>query len=71
MGMRHDLVSAVFQAGDETDLVRLQERIEALARFLDTDDGANLLTAYRRAANILRIEEKKDGERYERAWRPT
>ena len=64
MGMRHDLVSAVFQAGDETDLVRLQERIEALARFLDTDDGANLLTAYRRAANILRIEEKKDGERY-------
>ena len=63
-GMRHDLVSAVFQAGDETDLVRLQERVEALARFLDSDDGANLLTAYRRAANILRIEEKKDGERY-------
>ena len=39
----------------------------ALARFLDTEDGANLLTAYRRAANILRIEEKKDGERYEGA----
>ena len=44
--------------------MRLLARADALERFLKTDDGANLLTAYRRAANILRIEEKKDGERY-------
>lgn len=61
---RHDLVSAVFGVGDDDDLVRLLERIDALDKFLNTDNGANLLTAYRRAANILRIEEKKDGERY-------
>ena len=64
-GLRHDLVSAVFAVGDEDDLERLQVRVEALDRFLKTDDGANLLSAYRRAANILRIEEKKDGARYE------
>ena len=46
------------------DLVRLLYRVEALGKFLDTDDGANLLTAYKRAANILRIEEKKDGRIY-------
>ncbi len=63
-GKRHDLVSAVFGVGDEDDLVRLLERVEALDHFLDSEDGANLLIAYRRAANILRIEEKKDGERY-------
>ena len=39
-------------------------RVDALENFLDTEDGANLLIAYRRAANILRIEEKKDGTRY-------
>ena len=64
-GKRHDLVSAVFGVGDEDDLVRLMKRVEALERFLGTNDGANLLTAYRRAANILRIEEKKDGKRYD------
>ena len=64
-GVRHDLVSAVSEAGDEDDLVRLLKRVNALKDFLDGEDGANLLTAYRRAANILRIEEKKDGERYE------
>ena len=46
------------------NLVLLEYRIDALKYFLDSDDGANLLTAYRRAANILRIEEKKDGEQY-------
>ena len=64
-GKRHDLVNAVFGVGDDDDLVRLLERIDALEEFLNTRDGANLLTAYRRAANILRIEEKKDGERYD------
>jgi glycyl-tRNA synthetase beta chain len=59
-GVRHDLVSAVFAAGEEDDLVRLLERVRALEAFLSGDDGANLMTAYRRAANIVRIEEKKD-----------
>ena len=63
-GKRHDLVSAVFEEGDEDDLLRLLARVDALEYFLDSENGANLLTAYRRAANILRIEEKKDGERY-------
>ena len=64
-GVRHDLISAVFREADESDLVRLLARVHALEHFLGTEDGANLLTAYRRAANILRIEEKKDGERYD------
>lgn len=64
-GVRHDLVSAVFALGDEDDLVRLLARVEALGAFLATDDGANLLIAYRRAANIVAIEEKKDGARYD------
>ena len=64
-GRRHDLVGAVIEVGDKGDLVQLLYRVHALALFLDTEDGTNLLTAYRRAANILRIEEKKDSERYE------
>ena len=63
-GERHDLVGAVFAVSGEDDLLRLLARVDALKFFLDMD-GANLLTAYRRAANILRIEEKKDGQRYE------
>ena len=63
-GVRHDLISAVFATGED-DLVLLLERVKALEFFLDMDDGANLLIAYRRAANILRIEEKKNGKRYE------
>ena len=59
-GVRHDLISAVFALGGEDDLVRLLARVGSLAEFLASDDGANLLTAYRRAANILRIEEKRD-----------
>lgn len=60
-GVRHDLIAAVFSLGGQDDLVLLVRRVEALQAFLATDDGANLLTAYRRASNILRIEEKKDG----------
>ena len=71
-GVRHDLVSAVFAVeGGEDDLVRLLARVDALTSFLDSEDSANLLTAYRRAANILRIEEKKDGRCYEGEPDPT
>ncbi|HXA69986.1 MAG TPA: DALR anticodon-binding domain-containing protein, partial [Stellaceae bacterium] len=64
-GVRHDLITAVFTLGGEDDLVRLLARVEALDRFLKSDDGANLLVAYRRAANIVRIEEKQDGRAYD------
>ncbi len=62
-GVRHDLIAAVFALGED-DLVRLRKRVDALGAFLETEDGANLLVAYRRAANIVRIEEKKDGTHY-------
>ncbi|MBV8978704.1 MAG: glycine--tRNA ligase subunit beta [Alphaproteobacteria bacterium] len=64
-GTRHDLIDAVFSLGSEDDLVRLVARVEALQTFLGSDDGANLLTAYRRAANILKAEEKKDKKRFD------
>ena len=63
-GVKHDHIDAVFALGGEDDLCRLLARVEALADFLGSDDGENLLTAYRRAANILKIEEKKDGVSY-------
>ena len=63
-GARHDLVAAVFGATPDDDLVRLLARAEALQGLLESPDGANLLSAYRRAANILRIEEKKDRRAY-------
>jgi glycyl-tRNA synthetase beta chain len=63
-GVGHDLIDAVFALGDEDDLVRLVRRVEALQEFLKSDDGANLLTGYKRAANILKIEEKKDKREY-------
>lgn len=63
-GVRHDLIAAVFALGDEDDLVRLLDRVSALQSFLTEENGANLLAAYKRAANILRIEEKKDGVSY-------
>jgi glycyl-tRNA synthetase beta chain len=60
-GARHDVLAAVFATGADDDIVRLLARSSAVASLLGTGDGANLLTAYRRAANILRIEERKDG----------
>ncbi|MDE0702280.1 MAG: glycine--tRNA ligase subunit beta, partial [Rhodospirillaceae bacterium] len=66
-GVRHDHVAAVFADGGEDDLVRLLAQVDALAALLGSDDGGNLLTGYRRAANILRIEEKKDGRSYDGA----
>jgi glycyl-tRNA synthetase beta chain len=58
-GARHDLVDAVFALGGQDDLLLISRRVEALGRFLDTEDGKNLLAGYRRAANILKAEEKK------------
>ena len=55
-GVRHDLIDAVFALGGEDDLVRLLARVHALQAFVATDDGANLLAGYKRAANILKKE---------------
>jgi len=63
-GARHDFVAAVFSLGED-DLVRLLARVHALEVFLASDDGANLLVAYRRAANIVAIEERRDGRSYD------
>uniref|UniRef100_UPI001952DEC3 hypothetical protein n=1 Tax=Klebsiella aerogenes TaxID=548 RepID=UPI001952DEC3 len=61
-GARHDLVDAVFSLEGQDDLLMVVRRVEALGKFLDTDDGKNLLAGFKRAANILRIEEKKDNK---------
>jgi glycyl-tRNA synthetase beta chain len=55
-GVRHDLIDAVFALGGEDDLVRLLARVKALQSFVEGEDGADLLTAYKRAANILKKE---------------
>jgi len=55
-GVRHDLIDAVFALGGEDDLVRLIDRVTALQAFVETKEGANLLAAYKRAANILKKE---------------
>ncbi len=66
-GVRHDLIAAVFALSHEDDLMRLLARVEALQQFIASEDGEHLLTAYRRAANIVRIEEKRDGVAYDGA----
>src|SRR5262249_11735782 len=75
-GARHDLVDAIFalnalgangkvdSGSYQDDLLLIVRRVEALGKFLDTDDGKNLLAGYKRATNILRIEEKKDAREY-------
>ena len=60
-GARHDVLAAVFAAGADDDITRLLARTDAVAAFLATPDGRDLLAASRRAANILRIEDKRDG----------
>ncbi len=62
-GVRHDLIDAVFALGGEDDLVRLLARVKALQSFIETENGANLLAGYKRAANILRKEEWVDDAR--------
>jgi glycyl-tRNA synthetase beta chain len=68
-GARHDLVDAVFALGGD-DLLMIVRRVEALGGFLDTEDGEHLLIGAKRAINILRIEEKKDGVTYDQAPDP-
>jgi glycyl-tRNA synthetase beta chain len=63
-GARHDLVDAVFSLEGQDDLLMIVRRVEALGKFLDSDDGKNLLAGYKRATNIIRIEEKKDNREY-------
>jgi glycyl-tRNA synthetase beta chain len=63
-GARHDLVDAVFALEGQDDLLLIVRRVEALGKFLDTEDGKNLLAGYKRATNIIRIEEKKDARDY-------
>ncbi len=60
-GVRHDLIDAVFALGGEDDLVRLLARVNALQSFVETEDGTNLLVAYKRAANILKKEDWTGG----------
>jgi glycyl-tRNA synthetase beta chain len=60
-GARHDLIDAVFALPGQDDLLMIVRRVDALGKLLETEDGKNLLVGYRRAANILRAEEKKDG----------
>ena len=62
-GARYDLVDAVIGT-DSNDILQITQRVAALSSFLDSDDGRDLLAGYRRAVNILSIEEKKDGRRF-------
>jgi len=66
-GARYDLVDAVFALGDQDDLLMVVRRVEALGKFLETDDGKNLLAGTKRASNILSIEEKKDKRTFDGA----
>jgi glycyl-tRNA synthetase beta chain len=63
-GARHDLVDAVFALEGQDDLLLIVHRVEALGKFLDSEDGKNLLAGYKRATNIIRIEEKRDKTEY-------
>jgi glycyl-tRNA synthetase beta chain len=67
-GARHDVVAAVFGASPDDDLNRLLSRADAVRGFVESDAGANLLAAHRRAVNILRIEEKRDGHAFDTGY---
>jgi glycyl-tRNA synthetase beta chain len=66
-GARFDLLDSIYSLHLPDDLLSVHRRVEALGKFLDTDDGKNLLAGTKRAANILRIEEKKDSKAYDGA----
>jgi glycyl-tRNA synthetase beta chain len=61
-GVRHDLIDAVFALGGQDDLLMIVRRVEALSKFLESDDGKNLLAGVKRATNIVKAEEKKEGK---------
>jgi glycyl-tRNA synthetase beta chain len=67
-GARHDVVTAVFGAAPDDDLNRLLSRADAVRGFVESEAGANLLAAHRRAVNILRIEEKRDGHAFDTGY---
>ncbi|MCA3280411.1 MAG: glycine--tRNA ligase subunit beta, partial [Roseomonas sp.] len=67
-GARHDVVAAVFGAAPDDDLNRLLARADAVRGFVESEAGANLLAAHRRAINILRIEEKRDGHAFDTGY---
>ncbi|MCA3425349.1 MAG: glycine--tRNA ligase subunit beta [Roseomonas sp.] len=67
-GARHDVVAAVFGATPDDDLNRLLARADAVRGFVESEAGANLLAAHRRAVNILRIEEKRDGHAFDTGY---
>jgi glycyl-tRNA synthetase beta chain len=67
-GARHDVVAAVFGAAPDDDLNRLLSRADAVRGFVESEAGANLLAAHRRAVNILRIEEKRDGHAFDTGY---
>jgi glycyl-tRNA synthetase beta chain len=64
-GTRHDVLTAILGAAPDDDLNRLLRRADSVRAFVESDAGANLLAAYKRTANILRIEEKRDGHTYD------
>ncbi|MEM8760102.1 MAG: glycine--tRNA ligase subunit beta, partial [Pseudomonadota bacterium] len=66
-GVRHDVIQACFDLGGQDDLVLLVARVKAVQALLETEDGANLLAAYRRASNIVAAEAKKDGRAFDEA----
>src|SRR4051794_29561777 len=69
-GARHDLIDAVLVYEGQDDIILIVRRVQALGKFLSTDDGASLLAGYKRATNILRIEEKKDRREYKESPNP-
>jgi glycyl-tRNA synthetase beta chain len=70
-GARYDLIDAVFALPGQDDLLMIVRRVDALGRFLGTEDGEHLFIGTKRAINILRIEEKKDGTAYDEPLNPT
>jgi glycyl-tRNA synthetase beta chain len=70
IGARHDLIKAALSIQLEDDLLKIVRRVEALGKFLDSDDGKNLLAGTKRASNILAIEEKKDKRSFDGAPDP-
>jgi glycyl-tRNA synthetase beta chain len=67
-GTRHDVVTAVLGATADDDINRLLRRAESVRAFVESDSGANLLAAHKRAQSILRIEEKRDGHTYDTGY---